>query len=139
MHDEIKAVTDAVDPLAYPWITYLWVCLISAWGGLVRFLNSVRDRKESVRDALFTLFAGVVTSTFVGVITFYICELAHASKLSTAVAVAITGHMGSEALRIFNKLVMARIAAFLAPSGALASSITADPTEQPTTEDPPRS
>lgn len=132
MNEEIKQVVEAVkDPLSYSWLTYCWVGLISAWGAIVRFLNSMRERREDVRTAALTLIIGIITSTFVGVLTFYACELADFQKLSTAICVAITGHMGGEALRLFQKAVVARgqgaLSAILGPAPADASETTKEP------------
>lgn len=109
MNEELRQAADAAkDPAAYHWLTYLWVMLISGWGGLVRFLNSLHKRRETIRSALLTLSAGLVTSTFVGVLTFWLCELANFQPLSTAICVAITGHMGAEALRLMQSGVISR-------------------------------
>ncbi len=117
MNEEIKQVVEAAkDPSSYGWLTYLWVCLIAAWGGLVRFLNSMRDRRESLSAALVTLFTGLVTSVFVGVLTFYACEIANMDKLWTAICVAVTGHLGAQAMQIFERAIMSRIKALLGPS-----------------------
>lgn len=123
MNEELKQVADAAkDPAVYGWLTYLWVVVVSGWGGLVRFMNSLRDSKETTRAALLTLAAGLITSTFVGVLTFWLCELADFQPLSTAVCVAVTGHMGAEALRLMQSGVISRIraawlAAFTPPKG----------------------
>ncbi len=112
MNEELKQVADAAkDPATYSWLTYLWVVLISGWGGLVRFMNSMRGSKETTREALLTLAAGLITSTFVGVLTFWLCELANFKPLSTAVYVAVTGHMGAEALRLIQSGVISRLKA----------------------------
>lgn len=137
MNEEIKQVVDVIkDPLSYSWLTYCWVGLISAWGGLVRFLNAMRDRKEDVRTAIFTLLIGIITSTFVGVLTFWFCELAGFQKLSTAICVAVTGHMGSEALRMFQKAVVSRghgaMSAIFGPSSTPAGPAEkSDPAKEP--------
>lgn len=111
MNEELKQAVEAVvkDPTGYGWMTYLWVCLIAGWGGLVRFLNSMRDRKESFRDSLVTLMIGLVTSLFVGVLTFYACEIANFDKLTTALCVAGTGHLGAQAMQIIEKGVINRL------------------------------
>lgn len=109
MNEEMKKAAEVVsDPLAYPLLTYLWVLMISAWGGLVRFLNSLRERKETLQQALLTLFIGIVTSTFVGVITFYGCEVAGFERLETAICVAVTGHLGAQAMQFFERIVIQR-------------------------------
>lgn len=114
MNDELKQGLDvARDPSTYSWLTYLWVCLIAAWGGLVRFLNSMRERKESLGASLITLLTGLITSVFVGVLTFYACEIASVDKLYTAICVAITGHLGAHAMQMFERAVVMRFKALL--------------------------
>lgn len=111
MNEELKQAVEAVakDPTGYGWMTYLWVCLIAAWGGLVRFLNSMRERKESFSAAMVTLLTGLVTSVFVGVLTFYACEIANFDKLWTAICVAVTGHLGAQAMQVFEKAILGRL------------------------------
>lgn len=113
MNEELKQAVEAVvkDPTGYGWMTYLWVCLIAAWGGLVRFLNSMRERKESFSAAMVTLMTGLITSVFVGVLTFYACEIANFDKLWTAICVAVTGHLGAQAMQIFEKAILGRLKA----------------------------
>lgn len=112
MNEEVRQVADvAKDPASYHWLTYLWVCVVSGWGGLVRFLNSMRERKETIRQALLTLTIGLCTSTFVGVVTFWLCEMAKFAPLATAVCIAITGHAGAEALRALQNGVISRLKA----------------------------
>lgn len=111
MNEELKQVAEAIskDPTGYGWMTYLWVCLIAAWGGLVRFLNSMRERKESFSAAMVTLLTGLVTSVFVGVLTFYACEIANFDKLTSAICVAVTGHLGAQAMQVFEKAILGRL------------------------------
>lgn len=117
MNEEIKQGLEVVkDPASYHWLTYLWVCLIAAWGGLVRFLNSMRERKETLGASVVTLITGLVTSVFVGVLTFYACEIANFDKLWTAICVAVTGHLGAQAMQIFEKAILSRIRLVLGSS-----------------------
>lgn len=111
MNEELKQVVEAAakDPTGYGWMTYAWVCLIAAWGGLVRFLNSMRERKESFSAAMVTLMTGLITSVFVGVLTFYACEIANFDKLWTAICVAVTGHLGAQAMQVFEKAIVGRL------------------------------
>lgn len=109
MSDEVKAAHDAAGPAAYSWITYLWVVCLAAWGGLVRFLNDVRKDPRGWQDAIAHLAIGLVTSVFVGVITFFLCEAMHVNQLLTAAMVAATGHMGAEGIKVFEQGIKARI------------------------------
>lgn len=111
MNEELKQVAEAIskDPTGYSWMTYLWVCVIAAWGGLVRFLNTLRERKETFSEALFTLLSGLITSVFVGVLTFYGCEIAGFDKLTSAICIAVTGHLGAQAMQMIEKGVISRL------------------------------
>ncbi len=85
------------DPSTYPLITYLWVIALAAWGGAVSFIGKVKS--GDARACNFVEFIGeIVTSGFVGVLTFWLCEAAGFMPLITAALVGITGHMGSRAL-----------------------------------------
>lgn len=110
MNDEIKQTLEVVkDPTTFSALTYIWVVLISAWGGLVRFMNSRRERKETLGESLITLLTGLITSVFVGVLTFYACEIADFDKLWTAICVAVTGHLGAQAMQLFEKAILSRL------------------------------
>jgi hypothetical protein len=85
------------DPSSYSLITYFWVIALAAWGGAVSFINKVKSGDS--RAFNITEFIGeIVTSGFVGVLTFWLCEAAGFNPLITAALVGITGHMGSRAL-----------------------------------------
>lgn len=102
------------DPTAYPLITYVWVILMAAWGGLVSF---VRKRREGVVRAfnVTELIGELFTSAFVGIVTFLLCEWSGVPPLLTAAFVGITGHMGSRALFMFEHWAEARFRA-IAPT-----------------------
>lgn len=87
------------DPQNYALLTYLWVFLLSAWGGLVSFINKVKTG-ETRRFNVIELIGELCTSAFAGVLTFWACEHANLAPLLTAAFVGISGHMGSRA--IFN-------------------------------------
>lgn len=105
----VKAPGVVKDPTTYSTITYVWVALLSAWGGVIRYLNSIRGREVPFRRVLFELLLSCSTSIFVGVITFYLCEAASFEPLWTAVCVAVTGHMGAESLTLLRNIVKHRL------------------------------
>ena len=113
MNEEVRQAAEAAarDPWAFHWLTYSWVALMSGWGGLVRFLSMLRQEDVTLGRALLELFSGLVTSIFVGVLTFYACEQANFEPLSTAICVAITGYMGGEAIRMIQSGLVARLRA----------------------------
>lgn len=108
----VKQAADMVkDPTTYSMITYVWVSLLSAWGGVIRYLSSIKGRKVPLRQILFDLFLSCSTSIFVGIVTFYLCEASDFEPLWTAACVAVTGHMGAESLSFLRSIVRKRLGA----------------------------
>jgi hypothetical protein len=98
-----QAASDVRTPFSYDLVTYLWVLGWAAMGGFVSFMRKLRE--GSARAFNFVEFIGeLFTSAFVGVLTFWICEWAGLSQMLSAVFIAITGHMGSRALFIAEKI-----------------------------------
>jgi hypothetical protein len=85
------------DPLSYPLITYAWVFLLSMVGGVVSFNTKIRNGHARPFNFM-ELIGEIMTSAFVGVITFWLCEAANVPALVSAAMVGISGHMGSRAI-----------------------------------------
>lgn len=85
---------------ALPYVTTIF---LAAWGGTVSYIEDLRKngKKFSFADWLYR----IITSGFVGVLTYWI---ASASNLEfgplMAFLIAVSGHMGVEAMRMFEKL-----------------------------------
>lgn len=92
------------DPFGYSVVTYVWVLLLSIWGGVVNFIQRLR-RGEAKAHNIVELIGEVVISAFVGVVTFYLCELSNFPQILTAALVAISGHMGTRALFVFERVI----------------------------------
>lgn len=109
MDNEIKAAAEVVGktPESYPFFTYLWVIGISIAGGIVSFIRQLRNGTRKPHN-LMELVGEVFTSAFVGVVTFWFCEASNISPLWTAVMVAVSGHMGTRAIYIGEKLIIKR-------------------------------
>jgi hypothetical protein len=105
MPESLKQVVSAVkDPSSYAWVTYVWVFGLAMLGGLVSFFRKVQ--KGEVRPWNAAEFIGeIVTSAFAGIITFWLCEWAAFHPLMTAAFVGISGHMGSRALFMFERMM----------------------------------
>lgn len=85
------------DPFNYSWITYSWVLFISAWGGAVSFMHKYKE--GVVRPFNFMELIGeLLTSAFIGMITFFLCEWSETPPLLSAALIGISGHMGSRGL-----------------------------------------
>ena len=87
-------------------ITWLWVIGLSSLGGMVSYLNTINKKKIAFSFA--RLCIEVLTSAFVGIVTFMLCDMAKFEWQLTASMVAISGHMGTRAIfkleSIFNLL-----------------------------------
>mgnify|MGYP006335681759 CR=1 FL=1 len=110
----IKAAHAAADNLheaslkAIDLITWLWVLGLSMFGGLVRFYQKITIGRG--RAFNWWEFAGDIgVSGFVGVITFLLCKEYGMSEYLTAGLVAITGHMGSRAIMVFQHTARSRL------------------------------
>jgi hypothetical protein len=57
------------DPAAYDLLTYAWVFLLSVLGGVVAFLQKLRDGNARVFN-LVEFIGELCTSAFTGVVTF---------------------------------------------------------------------
>lgn len=78
------------------WITYLWVLGLASMGGAVHYIHKISTTKAKFS---FVVFLGeILTSAFVGIITFFLCDAANFSWQTTAAMVGISGHMGTRAL-----------------------------------------
>ena len=78
-------------------LTYAWVIFLSIWGGVVNYVNKVKAG-TATRFNITELIGDIVTSGFVGVLTFWMCQASDIDPLLTAVMVGVAGHMGARAI-----------------------------------------
>lgn len=78
----------------------LWVLVVSAFGGFVGFITKVNPtlRGKKLKERLFVLFLGIITSGFVGYITYHlIFYFTHENGISVA-ASGIAAFSGTDLL-----------------------------------------
>lgn len=97
-----KAVTD------YSLGTYIWVSLLSFWGGAVRVYQNIQ---KGQKFSFVELFGEMAISGFVGIITFWLCEYNGFNQLLTAALVGVSSHMGTVALAKFREILMDKLKA----------------------------
>jgi hypothetical protein len=79
------------------WLTYLWVLVISLFGGTSNFIRKLKQGKA--RPWNVVEFVGeLVVSALAGLITFWLCHAAGVNPWLEAALIAIAGHMGARAL-----------------------------------------
>ena len=74
------------------WFTYAWVLAVSVWGGLVSFFEK-REPFTWVR-----LVAQILSSSFAGMMTFYVCQYGNVPDPLIGVFCGVAAHMGTPAL-----------------------------------------
>lgn len=72
--------------------TYAWVIGVSIWGGLVSFF----EKKEPF--SFMRLVAHLTSSSFAGLMTYYLCQYGHVPEPLTGVFCGVAAHMGTPAL-----------------------------------------
>ena len=93
------------DPQSYSILTYTWVVGLSIWAGSVSYIRKLRT---GLRFSLMEFIGEVVTSGFVGLLTYWLCEYAGIEEPLTPVLVGISAHMGSRAIWALENILMRR-------------------------------
>lgn len=89
---------------AIGWYTWGWVVGLGMLGGATSFYQKLIS--GATRPFNFAELLGeLVGSAFVGIVTFLLCKEYGFSEYVTAALVGITGHMGSRAMMLFEKLL----------------------------------
>lgn len=88
-------------------VTYLGVLVVSGWGGVVSWIQ--RRRSGQARPFSFVELVGeIATSSFCGLIAFWLCQEAELSKYLTAAIIGVAGHMGSRGLFLLERALARR-------------------------------
>lgn len=82
------------DPQNYSFIQYAWVVGLSVWGGVVAYLQKIRQ--VSIEFNFGAMVSEMITSSLAGILAFFICEMAGIGGLMSAICIAIAGHTGGE-------------------------------------------
>ena len=78
------------------------------WGGAASYIRRVRLGQSA--SFSFTEFIGeLVTSSFFGIMTFWLCEASEINPLLTAAFVGMSGHMGSRFVYILSSFINKKI------------------------------
>lgn len=92
------------DPMSYDIWTYVWVSVLSLWGGIAGYIRKLK-LGISASFSISEIIGDVVISGFVGLLTFFICEEYGLSKMQSAVVIAISAHMGCRALFTIDRAI----------------------------------
>jgi peptidoglycan/LPS O-acetylase OafA/YrhL len=110
MNEEIKAASDvARDPASVSIATYAWIFGVGILGGAVRVFREINLGGKTKMQIVGTFVVELVTSVFVGIVTFYLCN-SGAKPLDpfyTATLVSIAAYMGGRALTVLEAIFKA--------------------------------
>ena len=84
--------------------TMIWVLALSTWGGIAGYVRKIKQGKTK-RFSLTELVGEIVISSFVGVITYFLCKSSGIDETITAAVVGVSSHMGSRAIYLIEILV----------------------------------
>lgn len=84
--------------------TMIWVIALSTWGGIAGYIRKLRQGMTK-RFSLTELIGEIVVSSFVGVITYFLCKSSNIDETITAAIVGVSSHMGSRAIYLIEILV----------------------------------
>lgn len=99
------------DPFDYPLSRYLLFALIGLFGGLVARLQywAGGQHPHCWRCAFFRLSVDMMTSGFCGVLALWLSAEFDLSGVLTAFIAGISGHMGSRALFLIERVIQRHI------------------------------
>lgn len=86
----------------------LYVIVLSIWAGTVYTVKRVKN-KELPYFSLREWVGDIVISSFIGIITYLLCKWANIDDLLGAVCIAISAHMGTRAITLFENLFIKRV------------------------------
>ena len=87
----------------FEFVTYLWVALLSFWGGIANYVSKVKSGTS--RFNIMEIVGEIIVSGFAGIMTFYLCAASGTPELITAFAVGLSGHMGARVITQFEIFV----------------------------------
>ena len=96
------------DPTTYSLITYGWVAVVAMWGGAASYIRRIRTG-QTTHFSVMEFIGELVTSSFFGIMTFYLCEASNIDPLLTAAFVGMSGHMGSRFVFLVSSFITSKV------------------------------
>jgi len=82
---------------------YIWVLVVSVWGGSVTYLRWLRTQHEHCQQFAIVLIADISTGAFSGTIAFLFCSYYRLDNMATLGIVGIASHAGNKVLVVGEK------------------------------------
>lgn len=100
MNDELNKVAELAQNPGPSWLAYSWIAVMAILGGVVRVVREADLKNKNWKQIGFIFFAELMTSLFVGLVTYFLCTSAGFKEVYTAAMVSISSYMGGRALTI---------------------------------------
>lgn len=98
--------TPVLDPQNHEWwLTTLLMVVLSSWAGVVSYLRML---VKGLEFKMISFVSHISSSALAGLITVLLCDQYGLSVQWTGIACAISGHMGAEAMKIFEDRLKAK-------------------------------
>lgn len=110
MHNETSFFNQIADLLTYGWVIFL-----SGVGGAASFVRRVRNG-EAKYSNIVELVGELVISSFCGLVTFFLCQSAKLDGALSAALIAISGHMGTRIIFVFESYLVKRFGLDISPT-----------------------
>lgn len=88
--------------------TWIWVLLLSIWGGTVHTIRKIKDGTIG-RFSISEWIGDTVTSGFIGVVTYALCQHSGFDGWLTAALVGVASHQGTRGLAFIEELIARKI------------------------------
>ena len=88
-------------------LTYAWVFGLAMLGGAASFVRRVRSGQSKYSN-IIELIGELVVSAFAGLVTFFLCQSAGFDGALSAALIAISGHMGTRIIFMFEAYLVKR-------------------------------
>ena len=90
---------DVLDPQHHEWwLTTVLMVVLSIWAGVVSYLRML---VKGLEFKVLAFVSHISSSALAGLVTVLLCDQYGLSVQWTGIACAISGHMGAEAMKIF--------------------------------------
>lgn len=80
------------------WLTAVLMVVLSTWAGVVSYLRML---VKGLEFKVLSFVSHISSSALAGLVTVLLCDQYELSVQWTGIACAISGHMGAEAMKIF--------------------------------------
>lgn len=92
------------DLFAQIW-TGVWVTFWALFGGILHYVNSVRDEENKWQK--FKFFADLLVAAAAGWLTYALCKWAKIDPNLSSVLIGVSGHMGTRCIFLAERFVVA--------------------------------